>query len=430
MKVHTLPDNEITNSKILHAYRHKLENIEVPIVTLSASFKRDLLGRDIKIKTDEIIFSRAHYSMAQAIIIEAHYQHKRAYLIDPLNFLSKSDWQRLSRIEFVGRLTARFKILKKLKDLLDNIIRNQISLKSAIEKPLIYAVEHVKKPIISLHYETGNLLASHFKKVLQIVTDPHVRPHYLAEAERENITFAVFDKKTKKEFMEKARLKGLKLFSEKIVVTGPPVDRRIVTAREGKNSSAFKKRPLRLVVTTSGLGSNFYEIKNFLDDISNSVKTGKVELILYAGTHPDFYKMFLNFIGQIGLEEFDENSQGPVRIIFDNSLVRANKRLIKSAFYWADGFATKPSGDMAYDAVAAGCFLLTFEPWGEWEENIYDIFSEKAIATKVEVGSAGKQINDLIDNGWIERAIDNAIKIDRIFLNGSKNIVDLQSKLK
>src|SRR3989344_4811840 len=122
-------------------------------------------------------------------------------------------------------------------------------------------------------------------------------------------------------------------------------------------------------------------------------------------------------------------SDAKVRVMFHPSIVSANQDLIEHGFPWADGFITKPSGDMAYDAVASGCFLLTLSPWGEWEENIEKIFSNLNISQKADVENFSDQIINLLGSGWIEKAINNALKIDEIFLKGAKNIVDLQQKL-
>jgi hypothetical protein len=57
-------------------YRDKklLENTATPIITVSASFKEDLTGFYGEKENDEIqdiVFSRAHYSMALAVAVAA-----------------------------------------------------------------------------------------------------------------------------------------------------------------------------------------------------------------------------------------------------------------------------------------------------------------------------------------------------------------------
>ncbi|OGY13358.1 MAG: hypothetical protein A3A58_01270 [Candidatus Blackburnbacteria bacterium RIFCSPLOWO2_01_FULL_41_27] len=428
---HIYPEKDLALPRTLHDDRHRLEQVEVPVVTVSASFRQDIAKNlhEHTRKKGEIVFSRAHYSMAVAILDEARRQNLSAWLVDPINFLSADQWQRLVRIELIGQLTARIPILKKIKDIFDTFIRKQVPLKGAIDKPLEYVTTRVEKPIVSVHYESGNFLARHGKKVLQIVTDPHVRPHYLFEAGRPNISFAVFDEATRKSFFAKAAGQNLELAPDKVVVTGPPVDSRIIETRKGKKADSYKKRGLRLVVTTSGLGTNYKEIEELLTGLLPAVKERKIELLLYASTHRDFRKMYLDKAAENGLSAGDENAKTQVRVIWDESIVTANQKLIEHAFGWADGFITKPSGDMAYDAAAAGCFLLTLSPWGEWEENIFDIFTRLGIAKAADINNFVEQLDSLEQENWFSRAINNALNIDDIFLNGAKNIVNLQQKL-
>lgn len=428
---HIIPDNNFDFPQTLHKDSHRLEIVDVPIVTVSASFKKEIeeqTGEKTKVK-DEVILSRAHYSMAIALLEEARNQKKKVLLIDPINYIANKDWKTVVQIEYIGQLAARIPIIKNIKNLLEKVIRSKLPIADKIEKPLLYATEFLEKPIISVHYETGNILARNHKKVLQIVTDPHVRSNYLLEAERKNISFAVFDNETKREFLEKASKMGKKVAERKIVVTGPPVDPRIVAAAKGKNNNNFKKRGLRLVIATSGLGSNKDEIEKITENLFQIQAQTKIELLFYAATHKDFEEMFSFLAKKYNLKIGKTSENTKVRIIFQQSIVDANEDLIKYGFPWADGFITKPSGDMAYDAVAAGCFLLTLNPWGEWEENIEKIFFSLKIAQKAKVDDLSGQVDELISSKWIENAINNALNIDEIFLHGAKNIIDLQQKL-
>lgn len=431
MRKHVFPEKGLGLPITLHDDRHRLEKVDVPIVTVSASFRSDMerhLGESAQDR-GEIVFSRAHYSMAIAVLEQARRQKLSAWMVDPINYLSDRDWQKLERIEIIGQMTARIPILKALKDIFDTFVRKQIPLTAAIQKPLNYVTNRVGSPIISLHYEAGNYLAKVGKRVLQVVTDPHVRPHYLFEAGRPNITFAVFDEATKRSFIEKAAALNLQIAEGKVIVTGPPIDPRVIEKRSGKKPDDYKKRGLRLAITTSGLGTNYGEIKQTLENLLPVLTRKKIELLLYAGTHLDFYKIFYALAAKNNLPIGGEDSKMPLRIIYDKSIVIANQKLIDGAFGWADGFITKPSGDMAYDAVAAGCFLLTLDPWGEWEENIYKIFEKKGIALMADTTNLAGQLEQLEQKGWFMQAIKNALKIEEIYLHGAKNIVDLQQTL-
>jgi len=115
-------------------------------------------------------------------------------------------------------------------------------------------------------------------------------------------------------------------------------------------------------------------------------------------------------------------------LLYHPQIVDSNELLIQHAFPWADGFITKPSGDMAYDAVAAGCFLLTLKEWGEWEYNIRETFEQLNIARKADIDHLALQLESLtsnhqgIDFSWVNSAMKHAQKIDPSFLNGARDI--------
>lgn len=424
---HILPPPELELPRTLHGDRHRLEEVQVPVVTISATYKSEIaehLGERSRV-LDEAVFSRAHYSMGVAIFAQASRMGLTAWYVDPMNYVTVSDWGKIAFVERVGQLVARVPLFRTLKNISEKFVRQKLPVANAVQKPLIYVTQRARFPIICLHALAGSIIADEGKKVLQVVTDPQIRPEYIPEMGNSNIVFAVFDESTKDKFLDKSRELGISLDENRIVVTGPPVDPRIVDIRNLKSPSAFKKRGLRLVVATGGIGTNKDEIKELLENLLPELKKNTIQLILYAGTNWDFKEMFYNLCKKHNIRDMDSR----VRIIYDESIVVANQELIDKAFSWADGFVTKPSGDMAYDAVAAGCFLLTLEPWGEWEKVIENVFVEKEISKKADVHNFASQINELARAGWIEKAIKNAINIDKIFLTGAKRIVDLQQKL-
>lgn len=425
---------ELDLPKTLEADKKQLQNVQVPIVTTSASFRTDIaksFGEKSFLSDHDIVFSRGHFSMSIALLQQAHELGLSSWLIDPVNYVTKSDWNKLKTVVFIGQLVAKFPFLKQIKDQTDALTRGNLPVAAAITKPLLYATAEDDTPIISVHYETGNILAKTGRTVLQVVTDPQIRPQYLMEAGRKNITFAVFNQETKGELLDKAKEKEIALEEDRIIVTGPPVDPRVVKARKKKNATAFKNRPLRIAITTGGLGQNSDEIRNCLKSLREKVKNGQVQLILYASTLPQFKEEYDNFAKSVGINmpaQVDDESAS-VRVIYSTSVVEANQSLIEHAFAWADGFITKPSGDMAYDAIGAGCFILSLSPWGTWEENVQKIFTNLSVLKVVDSEHLSEQLDELKSSGWIYAAINNALKIDKLFLNGAKNIVELQQRL-
>src|SRR3989344_3774556 len=207
MYKHTLPPRELDFKKSLHAERHQLQTVQVPIVTVSATYKAEIADvYDEKLTNpEEVVFSRAHFSMAIAVMIEAFRQGKTFWLSDPTNFVSQKDWGKVVFTESMGKQMARHGLLETIKDIIDTKIRSKLPISGAITSPLLYLTGKTKKPIISLHYEAGNILAKEGKKVVQVVTDPHVRPQYLDIMPSKNLKFCVFDQKTKEDFLKIAK---------------------------------------------------------------------------------------------------------------------------------------------------------------------------------------------------------------------------------
>lgn len=422
-----------------HEERHLLETVQVPIVTVSATFKEELEARFGEKPTDEtpdVTFSRAHYSMANALVVAATKRKQTFWMIDPTNYVSARDWPKIMFTERMGRLIARNPLLKQLKDLMDTRLRNQLPLTSAIREPLTYVTGRVTRPVISLHYEAGNILLENGKTVLQVVTDPHVRPQYLTHADNPHLTWAVFDEPTKARLIELGYILGHKIDHSRIFVTGAPVDPRIPVKDRNTATSGFKYRPLRLAITTGGLGTNKPEIQDLLTHLAPALKKGEVHLATYAGVHEDFETMFTTFARLYHLKVGDPHDpQAALRIFRGNDIVDANELLLDYIFPWADGIISKPSGDMAYEAVAAGCFLLSLQPWGEWEENIRAVTENWGVSLRADLENIVPQLRALtsmpIEKSmpWVELALTRARRLAPTISRGADNILKLHKSL-
>ena len=433
-----IPD-DLEFRKTAHEERHLLETVEIPIVTVSATFKEELekeFGEKPMEDTPDVTFSRAHYSMANALVVAATKNKKTFWMIDPTNYVSARDWPKIMFTERLGRLIARSPLLKELKDIMDTRLRNQLPLTGAIREPLTYVTGRVTRPIISLHYEAGNILLENGKTVLQVVTDPHVRPQYLTHADNPKLSWAVFDEKTKARIIELGFILGHKIDEKRVTVTGCPVDPRIVLKDRNTAIRGYRHRPLRLAITTGGLGTNKDEILKLLTALTPAIKKGDVHIAAYSGVHEDFQTMFTTFARVHHLKIGQENDpQAPFRIFYGHDIVDSNELLLDYIFPWADGFISKPSGDMAYEAVAAGCFLLTLHPWGEWEENIRAVTESMGVSIRADLDNILSQLKAITtmpvekNKPWVELALSRAQKHAKGFSQGAFNILKLHKKL-
>lgn len=467
-----------------------LEQTQIPIITVSASFREDLKGlhhQKEEDKSTDIVLSRAHYSMALGVAMQAWGEKidpKKAWLVDSTNYVNNQDFKGVQLTNIIGKIIARWPMLKTFKDVVDKFGRSKMPILDNVTPPTLYLGAGVKKTILSFHIVTGNILAAEGKKVIQMITDPHVRSDYLENAHRKNMQFLVFDEKTKTDFWRVAKEIGKRIPKEqienKVIVTGPPIDPRIVACNKSKNIWN-KDQTLKVCLTTGGLGTNKTEIKEILGQLLPELKKQTAdqktdlpatELIFYAGTHEDHKDMAIqiakenNLLYQIispkdpahfGINDKIETtphkkteaSRAKFRIIYHPQIVDANELLIQKGFPWADVFISKPSGDMAYDAVVSGAALLTLKEWGDWEFNVRAVFEKNGTAKQAKTAQIVEQLVEITQNNdstfesnkvigsklpspnikdepqssWLEKAMQNAKKLDKDFYQGAKNIL-------
>lgn len=429
-----------------------LQQTKLPIVTVSASFKEDLKGfhgLDENQSTPDVVFSRAHYSMTCGLAVQAwgtHIDPQKAWVVDPTNYVAHKDWRSIQLTEIIGKTIARNSILKQVKDFIDHFGRKKLPILQSITPPLLHLFQTINKPILSLHIAAGNILANQGKTIIQVVTDPHVRDEYLDNIERPNFTLCVFDEKTKTDALEKGAILGKVIDPNKIIVTGPPIDPRIIACRKHKH--AWRSGPLKLCITTGGLGTNKSEIKTILKQLLPELRKHQSPYVamIYAGTQKDIFEMVkkmakearvkltaitdLRQSAELLTTNPNSSAKPELFVIYNPQIVDANELLIKFAFPWADGFITKPSGDMAYDAAASGSFLLTLEEWGVWEHNISELFEQRGIARKADPSHIITQLAALTNTvgkaqSWVEKAMLQTQQLPPLFLAGSQNIIDV-----
>ena len=437
---HTLPPDDLDLKKALHEERHLLEDVEVPIITVSATFRKELAEKyrsDVHTPSD-VAYSRGHYSMAEAVKQQALLMDKSSHFSDPTNFVSEKDWRKIEFTETVGLLVARYKLLKYIRDKVDKVMRGKLPIKEAINSPLLYLTGRTRCPIISMHYEAGNILANSGKTIVQAVTDPHVHYQYLdalpkkgedkEDGQQTDITYAVFDEDTKKGFFRLSDELNKHVREDQVVVTGPFVDPRITAIGETEKNLA-KDQPVNIAITTGGLGTNLNEIKSVLEQLSPLLDPPeKIRLFLYAATHKDFRNYFEDYAerNHVRVGNLDDED-ARIRILYEDSIVDGNENIIKYMFPWAHGVITKPSGDMAYDAAAAGCFLMFLGPWGTWEENVQKVFENNRVGYDLDVKNAKAQLIDLMKNKRLNESLKAAHDLPELYRQGCKNLIELHA---
>jgi hypothetical protein len=347
---------------------------------------------------------------------------------------------------------------------MDQFGRQKMPILDSIHPPLLYLTQNLQRPVLSFHIVAGNILLEQGKTVVQMITDPHVRSDYVAQADNPNLFYLVFDEQTKTSLLETAAIHDKDVAPERIFITGPPVDPRIIAARTSKQP--WRSGPLRLCLTTGGLGTNKPEIKQILQQLLPKLNSAKhpagqsqspYQILVYAGTHQDIADMVKDLAEkhQLPLNQISPTDPAPftpqaelemdggrqaqvaqqalsghsLSLLYHPQIVDANELLLRYAFPWADGFVTKPSGDMAYDAAASGSFLLTLSEWGEWEHNIREVFEQQGIARRAQTQHFIQQLQALTatrgkSQSWVEQAMHRALSLDDLFLNGCQQIIE------
>jgi len=201
-----------------------LEETQIPIITVSASFREDLKGlhhQKEEDKSTDIVLSRAHYSMALGVAMQAWGEKidpKKAWLVDSTNYVNNEDFKGVQLTNIIGKIIARWPMLKTFKDVVDKFGRSKMPILDNVTPPTLYLGAGVKKTILSFHIVTGNILAAEGKKVIQMITDPHVRSDYLENAHRKNMQFLVFDEATKADFWRVAKEIGKRIPKSKLLI--------------------------------------------------------------------------------------------------------------------------------------------------------------------------------------------------------------------
>ncbi len=483
------PQHDIASDlrQIFATDQRLLAKTALPIITVSASFREDLKGlhrQKESDKTTDIVLSRAHYSMAMGVAMQAWGEQidpKKAWLVDSTNYVGMQALKGVTLTHQIGKLIARFSLLKTLKDLVDRFGRSKMPILDNVTPPTIYLGSGISQNILSMHIVTGNILAAEGKKVVQMITDPHVRSDYLDNAHLPNMRFLVFDEATKVEFFRLAKEIGKKIPKEqianKVIVTGPPIDPRIIACNEHKKPWTAD-RPLVVCLATGGLGTNKEEIKKILEQLLPEIKAQSskqtsqlpfLQLIFYAGTHKDHLDMALEIAASNNLSAQVISPKDPANfvinrriktpkrtkfakpfvILYHPQIVDANELFIQYGFCAADLMISKPSGDTAYDAVVSGAALLTLKEWGNWEHNVREVFEQNGTAQVASTKDIITQLQEITReasadfaveklksathpmpnleaktaSSWVAQAMSRAKNLDPIFYQGAKNII-------
>src|SRR5690606_4682819 len=152
-----------------------------------------------------------------------------------------------------------------------------------------------------------------------------------------------------KEFLEKADNLNKNVDKNRIPVTGNHIDPRVVYARREKKRISWGKGGLRVLLTTTGLGTNKDELEQCLRSLLPLLRRRKhfpVQVVYYDGTNLDHKRMVESIAAEddaVGIGK-PADTAARLRVLYADDLVEANMLLLQYGFPWADLVVAKPSG--------------------------------------------------------------------------------------
>ncbi|MFA5136150.1 MAG: hypothetical protein WC489_02030 [Patescibacteria group bacterium] len=163
----------------------------------------------------------------------------------------------------------------------------------------------------------------------------------------------------------------------------------------------------------------FFEIQEILGELSAWIKSGKVELSVFLGTNMDLAERLHKQLSKLGLND----PLFTVNIVSGTDKEELNKSA-QQMLISADFVCSKPSGDRAYEACAAGCPLLSLFALHPHEEKIFEMLQEQGMAVKCKTSHLKRQIEEIITNNGIIQMIQ-ACRSEhaRVGLHGTSNLL-------
>jgi hypothetical protein len=431
-----LPKERLATEAEIEAAATRLGEADIPVLTLGGSKK---IGG---------FLSAGHDVMQRGFIEAAEEKGLDAYGVDAIDMINtEEERQALAQMAQLPRMVVRSELgSKMLHHPLVQKMRSGLGLEDVVADKVLRLVDQVdkRKPIVLFHYGAAKVLVENGYNVIMAVTDPssdlthegyisfvNENPRY-----QEQVRYAVMDEATafwlnQYQGIPRERIKNVGAFvSPEVVEAGK---QKISAAEKRWSKEKLFDHPVRLAVFTGGLGTNIFEIKKLIKELSSWMHSGRVELNVFLGTNLDLRENLRDYAAsECGLQTADtEQQQTYLNLVAGQDkqwLAEKSKEFLK----WADLVVTKPSGDKGFEACAAGCPLLSLFPLHPHEIRIYKILRRRGAAVRAEIGGLKDQLIDLVAGGKeseLVRMIKNTHYPEKkhlpyVDLNGCRELVD------
>ncbi len=354
--------------------------------------------------------SRAHATIAQSVAQVLN--GATDVYVDVLQYVNNRDFLKFEKLARRAKRVASSPRLHDVYNRYSPLIRRIVNPDKKVQPVVDYFAKSIASrgdntPVITTHYSVGNALLESLKargdgrSVVHYVTDPsHIHTQYLKHKDDPRTHYFVFDKATA------SALEDAGVDADKISVTGFSTHPDLSPAE----ARSVADRKLRVGIFTGGVGTNRAEIETIVQNFNPENQ----QLVVYCGTHTDIMESSLGLVSRnlrtkiVPAQNFQESDIGDEHIVFvvGTSLEGAVPASYK-VLNWSDVVATKPSGDIAIEAVLSGHPVIPLSHWGVQEDVIDDMLHAYGATIDIpDLKNIGAILSTLQTSGLMQDQID------------------------
>ena len=252
-----------------------------------------------------------------------------------------------------------------------------------------------RKSIIVFHYKIAEILLKHGYRVIVSVTVP------LSELKRcghigllkknpewaERVRYATIDEGITDD-LRKEKIPGIQNIVEGVgVIVSPQLvergQKKASQAEERWSRDGISKKPINIVLSINGLGSNFSEVRETFRQLAKWAHWNVITLTVFLGTNLDLQARLLSVLDQLNLQLSDfGGNENSISIIAGTSKENLQKQR-EEALLEADLIIANPSVVTSFEAAAAGCPLAVLAPTNRREREVLKALKKQDTAIRV-----------------------------------------------
>jgi hypothetical protein len=362
----------------LSAVQTRLGKADIPVLTIAGS---PLIGGYL---------TMAHDCMMRGFIHAAEQAGREVCGVDVLDYLTTTEEQDgLVDMAKLPRLVVRTEIGSQL---LHNPVvqkmRGGLGFEEILKEKVLELVEKVDKEtvIVVFHYGVAKTLIEAGYSVLVAVTDPSAElTHagyydFLTEENKDKVCYGTMDQLTKEWLIENGGVK-----QENIREVGSFVSPKLVKAGKSKVENRLKhweecmngEKKFHVGIFTGGLGTNFWEMRDVVLSLVPLVEEEKLKISVFFNMNTDLRDHLKDILNK------NDYTNKSIEVYASRDKDELNKKSIE-ILQAADLVFTKPSGDKAFETLAAGCIPMFLFPLHPHEVRIREYVYQTGVGIEAE----------------------------------------------